>query len=237
MNHELRPPLTSIKGSLQLLSSGKLMELNPSAGHLVNMAMTNTERLSALVEGILDLERLDAGRMPASPETLPLKEVLGQCLENAAGYASTHGIEIVHGCCTGADTLIHADPAHLARVMDNLLSNAIKFSGNSTQITVSCEASNDHVSFSVADQGIGIDPDFRERMFDRFTQFDGSSTRAQQGSGLGLAIVRELVNRMHGEVSCTSVPGEGSTFTVTLPRAHAVTSAQIIELPSQHTAA
>ena len=139
MNHELRTPLTSIKGSLQLLSSGKLMELNPSAGHLVNMAMTNTERLSALVEGILDLERLDAGRMPASPETLPLKEVLGQCLENAAGYASTHGIEIVHGCCTGADTLIHADPAHLARVMDNLLSNAIKFSPRGSKIVIDCQ--------------------------------------------------------------------------------------------------
>ncbi len=237
MNHELRTPLTSIKGSLQLLSSGKLMELNPSADHLVGMAMANTERLSALVEGILDLERLDAGRMPASPETLPLKEVLGQCVENAEGYASAHGIEIVKGCCTGAEALIHVDPAHLARVMDNLLSNAIKFSGDSKQIIVSCEANEDHVSFSVADQGIGIDPDFRQRMFDRFTQFDGSSTRSHQGSGLGLAIVRELVTLMNGEVSCTSVPGEGSTFTVTLPRAHTVTNAQTIDLPSQITAA
>ncbi|WP_022693653.1 ATP-binding protein [Ponticaulis koreensis] len=237
MNHELRTPLTSIKGSLQLLSSGKLMELNPSAGHLVGMAMTNTERLSALVEGILDLERLDAGRMPASPETLPLKEVLGQCVENAEGYASAHGIEIVRGCCTGAEALIHVDPAHLARVMDNLLSNAIKFSGDSKQITVSCKANEDHVSFSVADQGIGIDPDFRQRMFDRFTQFDGSSTRSHQGSGLGLAIVRELVTLMNGEVSCTSVLSEGSSFTVTLPRAHTVTNTQMIDLPSQITAA
>ncbi len=219
MNHELRTPLTSIKGSLQLLSSGKLVDLNPSATHLIDMAVSNTERLSALVEGILDLERLDAGRMHDAPQLLTLRDILCKCVEYAHGYASASGISIERGCSAGADATILADPTHIARIMDNLLSNAIKFSGDSKLVTVACDATDDHVSFSVIDYGIGIDAEFAERMFDRFTQFDASSTRSQQGSGLGLAIVRELVSLMNGSITFTSKPGEGSCFTVTLPRA------------------
>lgn len=216
VSHELRTPLTSISGSLGLLKGGAAGELPPTALKLVKIAHSNSERLVRLINDILDIEKIESGKMAFDVQSVRLGPLLTQSLEGVAGYAEQYGVQFQFN--RGFEhAAVEADPDRLMQVMTNLLSNAIKFSPQGGTVSVDIQPADLSYRVSVTNSGEGIPDEFRDRIFSRFAQADVSSTRAQGGTGLGLNIVKEIVARLKGEVGFDSSPGEGSTFYFTLP--------------------
>jgi PAS domain S-box-containing protein len=218
VSHELRTPLTSMLGSLGLLREGSAGELAPEARQFVDVAYANCERLAELVNDILDMERIEAGRMDLRIETVDVEPLLARALELNGAYAQRYGARFA--LAPGAAGLrARADPDRLMQVLANLLSNAAKHSPAGGEVTVRAQAAAGAeataVRVSVTDRGAGIAPAFRARLFGKFEQAD----RKRGGTGLGLAISKALVERMQGRIGCDSEPGRGSTFWIELPRA------------------
>ncbi len=229
VSHELRTPLTSIKGSLQMLDSGLIGPLTDDQQELVAMAVTNSDRLGQLVNDILDLERLDAGRMPLTPEDVSATDLARQSAGGITGAATAAGVRlIVEAPDDTVDVLVHVDPHRMLQVLTNLLGNAIKFSERDSTVRVIVSRADDDITIAVADSGRGIPPDQLEAVFDRFGQVDARDSRRQGGTGLGLAIAREIVERSGGRISVTSIMGVGSTFTVHLH--HTTTAPDLAEV-------
>jgi PAS domain S-box-containing protein len=221
VSHELRTPLTSIKGSLQMLDSGILGELSDDQQELVTMAVANSERLGTLVNDILDLERLDSGRMPLDPVEVSALTLAHDSVTGITGAADAAGIALdLEQSAAGVDVDVVADPHRMVQVLTNLLGNAIKFSERGSTVRVVVSRDEDVVSISVADPGRGIPEDQLAAVFDRFGQVDVGDARRGSGTGLGLAIAREIVERSGGTITVESVLGEGSTFIVSMPAAH-----------------
>ncbi|WP_300973089.1 ATP-binding protein [Sphingomonas sp. LHG3406-1] len=216
VSHELRTPLTSISGSLGLLAGGAAGELGAKARRLIEIALNNSQRLIRLINDILDIEKIESGKMEFDNQELPLESLLQQVVDANSGYAEKHQVSMEVGAVP-ADAAIMADADRMSQVLTNLLSNAIKFSPVGGVVTLSVERFGKHWRISVIDRGPGISEEFRSRIFGKFAQADGSDSRLVGGSGLGLSIVKEIVLRSGGEVSFTSVAGEGSTFHVDLP--------------------
>jgi PAS domain S-box-containing protein len=220
VSHELRTPLTSIKGSLQMLDSGMLGDLSDDQQELVTMAVSNSERLGQLVNDILDMERLDAGRMPLEPLDVDAAELARQAVSGITGAADAAGITIEWTAVEGADLTVHADPHRMHQVLTNLLGNAVKFSERGSTVTVDVSRTATTVSLAVSDHGRGIPADQLSTVFERFGQVDAGDARRQGGTGLGLAIAREIVTRSGGTIEVASEMGVGSTFTVVMPAVH-----------------
>lgn len=218
VSHELRTPLTSIAGSLGLLTGGAAGPLPERAGRLVGIAHANSERLVRLVNDILDIEKIEAGETQFDIRALSLADLLGRTVDANGGYAHGFGVRLE---LAPVDDEAHVlgDPDRLQQVFTNLLSNACKFSPAGGRVLVMASALDGCWRVSVSDEGPGIPPAFQSRLFDKFTQADGSDTRAKGGSGLGLSIVREIVARHDGRVSFDTDEGRGTTFHVDLPRA------------------
>jgi signal transduction histidine kinase len=214
VSHELRTPLTSIRGSLGLLASGAL----PSAEQgerMLDIAITNTDRLIRLVSDFLDLERMTAGRADldlGATSTAALFEITVEAVRGAADKA---GITIT---VAGPDVPVQVDADRIVQVMVNLVGNAIKFSDEGGEVLLETNARDDEVELRVADRGRGIPLDRIERIFNRFEQVDSSDARDKGGTGLGLAIAKAIVEQHGGRIEVTSTLGEGTTFCVTLPR-------------------
>lgn len=221
VSHELRTPLTSIRGSLGLLASGKFGELPPQGGRLIEIALDNTERLVRLVNDILDLERIEAGRADLHRRVQQLCPVVDAARDAVSGVAEAAGVSLV---CEVPPVDVDVDPDFLVRAFTNLLGNAVKFSPAGSQVTITAEVGGGEVRVSVADRGRGIPADRLARVFERFEQVDASDSREKGGTGLGLAITRSIVDRHDGRMEVESVLGEGSTFTVVLPLADATRS-------------
>ncbi|MCX6432669.1 MAG: ATP-binding protein [Actinobacteria bacterium] len=218
VSHELRTPLTSIKGSLQMLSSGILGPLNEDQQELMTMAVNNSERLGQLVNDILDLERLDAGRMPLVPADVSAVSLAQQAVASMTGAATAADVTLaLDEADTDADLTVHVDPNRLVQVLTNLRGNAIKFSTAGTTVTVSATHLENEIRISVADRGRGIPADQLDSVFDRFGQVESGDSRREGGTGLGLAIAQEIVTRSAGRIIVESSMGVGSTFTVVLP--------------------
>ena len=218
VSHELRTPLTSIKGSLQMLSSGILGPLNEDQQELMTMAVNNSERLGQLVNDILDLERLDAGRMPLVPVNVSAAALAQQAVASMTGAASAAEVTLaMDETDTDVDLTVHVDPNRLMQVLTNLLGNAIKFSDRGATVTVSATRLDNEVRIGVADRGRGIPAEHLDSVFDRFGQVESGDSRREGGTGLGLAIAREIVTRSAGRIIVESSMGVGSTFTVVLP--------------------
>ncbi len=218
VSHELRTPLTSIKGSLQMLNAGITGPLNDDQQELVSMAVANSDRLGKLVNDILDLERLDSGRMPLEPAVVNAGDLIDQAIAGISGAAGAAGIRLVAELpADRGDLDVHVDPHRLHQVLTNLLGNAIKFSERNSEIRATATAEDDAVRIAIADRGRGIPEDRLATVFDRFGQVEGGDARREGGTGLGLAIAREIVERSGGTISVESTLGQGSTFTVTLP--------------------
>lgn len=214
VSHELRTPLTSMLGSLALLREGSAGELSADARKFVDMAYENSERLTALVNDILDMERIEAGRVDMELKDVDLAALLREAMDLNAAYAERHGVRFaLEGGAAGLR--VRADPERLMQVLTNLLSNAAKHSPRGADVTLWAEAAGGFVRIAVTDRGAGIAPAFLPRLFGKFEQAD----RAHGGTGLGLAISKALVERMRGSIGCDSVPGKGSTFWVDLPEA------------------
>lgn len=226
VSHELRTPLTSIAGSLGLISGGAAGDIPPKAARLVEIAHNNAARLVRLINDILDIEKIEAGRMPFDIRALPLATLLEAAGHQAAGFASEYRVSVnVEPVIAGAAVL--ADEDRLMQVVTNLLSNAIKFSRRGETVTVRVTPLDRRYRISVIDRGEGIPESFRSRIFGKFAQADASDSRQKGGTGLGLSIVREIVVRLGGSVDFESVEGAGSIFHVDLPAA---------ELPAAATA-
>ena len=184
------------------------------------MAVNNSARLRTLVDDILDVERLDAGRMPLRPERVSALTLAEQAVEGITGSAQAAGVPLsVAADADRACLDIVVDPHRMLQVLANLLGNAIKFSERGAPVLVHVGRSDQDVFWSVEDHGRGIPADRLTTVFERFGQVESGDARRQGGTGLGLAIAKELVTRSGGGLEVASEPGSGSTFTVTLPAA------------------
>jgi PAS domain S-box-containing protein len=218
VSHELRTPLTSIKGSLQMLDSGLLGPLEADQQELVTMAVANADRLGNLVNDILDLERLDSGRMPLEPATVAATTLARDGVEGIRGAAEAAGVRLATDLpADGTPVDVHVDPHRMLQVLTNLLGNAIKFSERGSTITVSVRRVDSWVDIAVADHGRGIPADQLATVFDRFGQVESGDARREGGTGLGLAIAKEITERSGGTLTVESTLGVGSTFTIRLP--------------------
>ena len=217
VSHELRTPLTSIRGALGLLASGSAGALPKAAVPLAEVAKRNAERLSHLIDDILDLTKLEGNQMVLQLRLTPLDVLLREAMTSNQGYALRAGVTLSADLPEGSPQ-VRVDGERFLQVMANLLSNAIKHSASGDAVALSLDWTASHVRVRVRDRGPGVDPRFRGRMFEKFSQADGSDRRAKGGTGLGLYISRMLVERMGGLLSVDSVPGEGATFSVELPR-------------------
>ncbi|MFB9313008.1 ATP-binding protein [Nocardioides plantarum] len=214
VSHELRTPLTSIRGSLGLLTSGKLGELTPRARSMATLALESSERLSRLINDILDLERIQSGTRAMSVAPVDSFELLARAVAEMSGMAHTKDIslELPH-----SDGRVLADADRIIQTLTNLINNAIKFSDPGQGVELSSVRQDDRVLFCVRDQGRGIPEDKLQTVFDRFEQVDSSDARALGGTGLGLAISRGIVERHGGRIWAESVLGEGTSVYFTLP--------------------
>ena len=216
VSHELRTPLTSIAGSLGLLAGGAGGHLESKAARLVNIARNNAERLVRLINDILDVEKLEAGRMPFNNQRLDVRNLIDAALDENAGYADRFGVKL-HFERPVDEVMALVDPDRMAQLLGNLLSNAIKFSPEHGVVTVELLPGEENHRLKVVDQGPGIPDEFRPRMFQKFAQADSSDSRAKGGTGLGLSIVREIVNRMGGTIEFESRTGEGTSVQIAIP--------------------
>jgi signal transduction histidine kinase len=216
VSHELRTPLTSIAGSLGLLMGNAAGKLPDAAVRLLAIAHTNSQRLVRLVNDILDIEKMESGQIIFKFVQVGVRPLIEQAIEANRGFAEGSGVRIrLEDAGAVCDVL--ADPDRLAQVVTNLLSNAIKFSPADNEVVVAIENGSDVVRISVRDHGPGISADFKPRIFERFAQADATNARQNGGTGLGLSIVKQIVDRLHGEVGFVDAPGGGTVFHVQLP--------------------
>lgn len=216
VSHELRTPLTSIHGSLRLLGSGLIENIPAQASELLQIAERNCIRLLALVNDLLDIEKLESGKLMLSLERLNLQQLLRDAIQDNQSYATQYGIHFELQP-VGENVYINADRHRFMQVMSNLLSNAAKFSHAGDTVEVSTEVLPSKVKILVVDHGSGISDVFRERIFQKFSQADSSATRKAGGTGLGLSISKALVEKMGGTIGFTSKKNQGSTFYFELP--------------------
>ena len=217
VSHELRTPLTSIRGSLGLILGGVAGELPEKAKSLLTIANNNSERLINLINDILDIEKITAGKMQFEYSITNLVTVVQQAIEANKGYADQ--LHIRFELMTGFDReiLVRVDKNRMAQVMSNLLSNAAKYSPTNDRVEISLTTAEDKVRISVHDHGKGIPEEFKPRIFNKFAQADSSDTRQKGGTGLGLNITQAIVERQNGNIGFDSSEQSGTTFYVDLP--------------------
>lgn len=215
VSHELRTPLTSIRASLGLLEGGVLGELPARVQNIINVANRNCQRLIALVNDILDMEKLMSNKMSLHLERLNLVELVKQSLDANQGYASTYEVEFVLQSPDQALDVL-ADSGRLSQVLTNLLSNAAKFSPPLGQVTVRILTEGSQIRIEVEDHGAGIPLNFQPLVFARFAQADHGNTRHQGGTGLGLNISRMLIEKMNGQIGFITRVGHGTVFWICL---------------------
>ena len=215
VSHELRTPLTAIHGALGLIEGGAAGEVSEKAQQLVALGKRNTERLVRLVTDILDLKRLESGRLVLKHQALEPRSPVGNAIEGIAVLAEDAGVTLETDI--GETPKVWADPDRIVQVLTNLLSNAIKFTPEGSTVRVGIVSAGDAVRFTVVDDGPGVPEGERERLFSRFQQLDQSDTRQVGGSGLGLAIARAIVLQHGGKIGVEAGGEGGSCFYFELP--------------------
>jgi len=220
MSHELRTPLNAIAGYVELLSTGLRGPVNEAQLRDLSRIQQNQQHLLEIITDILSFSRLEAGRVRYRLSPVPVRELLSRMEAMIEPQARARSVEY---CCQNVTNglAVVADREKLEQVLINLLGNAVKFTPSGGRITLSAADEGDRIKLRVQDTGIGIESWQMSTIFEPFVQLEPTLTRTTEGAGLGLAISRELTRGMGGEISVTSVPGEGSTFTVELPRASA----------------
>lgn len=227
VSHELRTPLTAIRGALGLLDGGAVAGLPPAMMPLLNIAQKNSESLTRLINDLLDLQKMEAGKMEFIYEDCALFPLLETAIQQNQAFAQSMSVELVldTDAGMGADSLqerwLSVDAGRFQQVMANLISNACKFSPEGSQVRLYALAWADQmIRIIVADSGPGIPENFQERIFKKFSQADASDTRSQSGTGLGLAISKMIVRQLHGEIgfyNASPPEGGGARFYVDLP--------------------
>ena len=216
VSHELRTPLTSISGALGLVCGGALGPVTEQTQAMLDIAYKNSQRLTHLINDLLDMEKLVAGKMRFELQTQEVMPLVEQAVESMRSYAQQHQVELViRQRADGAK--VRVDASRLQQVLSNFLSNAAKFSPVGGTVEISVRGERDVVRVEVQDHGPGIPAEFRKRIFQKFSQADSSDTRQKGGTGLGLAISKELIERMNGMVGFTSQKDQGARFHFELP--------------------
>ena len=217
MSHELRTPLNAIDGYAELLMLGVHGPLTDDQREDIERIRRSERHLLGLINEVLNYTRLEAGAVQYDTSDVRLDELVASCDALTAPQRSAKRLDYRFDGCP-RDLLVRADPDRLRQILLNLVGNAIKFTPEGGSIVVACSADDHFVSVAVTDNGPGIDADRLENIFEPFVQVGPRYTRPSDGVGLGLAISRDLARGMGGELSVRSVPGRGSTFTLTLPR-------------------
>lgn len=216
VSHELRTPLTSIKGSLGLLVGGAVGELNDKALNMLHIAYSNCERLIDLINDILDIEKIESGKMEFHWRQINLQKLLQEAVIANQAYAEKFSTKL-NLIITEENVMVRGDYGRLMQVVTNLISNGVKFSPHQSTVTIKLEKQNGYAKVSVIDQGQGVPDEFREHIFKRFSQADSSSIRKVSGSGLGLNISKAIIDKLSGNIDFISEENKGSTFYFELP--------------------
>lgn len=221
VSHEVRTPLTAIKGTLEILGDESYFEMPEPQRELLEICFTNVERLETLINDILDFSKLESSRLSTHFGSVHVGSLLGSVVVNLGKLAEQKSIGIETEV---SDPLpaIEADELRISQVLTNLLGNAVKFSSENGTIRVRATVDGEGVRLDIEDTGIGISPDDIPKLFTKFRQLDSSSTRTASGTGLGLAISKGIVEEHAGRIWVTSTPGQGSVFSVWLPIEQAV---------------
>jgi signal transduction histidine kinase len=229
MSHELRTPLNAIIGVTEMLREDA--EAAKQDTEPLDRVLGAGRHLLALINDILDLSKIEAGRMELQPESFALAPLIANAVKTIEPLAVKNGNQVAVQC-DGEIGTMHADQMRLRQALLNLMSNANKFTDHGT-ITIDArqrqEGSRDWITISVADTGIGMTAEQMGKLFQEFSQADASTTRKYGGTGLGLAISKRFCQMMGGDITVESEPGRGSTFTIRLPR--------IVEVPKEAVAA
>jgi len=217
MSHELRTPLNAVLGFAQLLKLNDIEPLTEGQRSRVDLMEKAGHHLLGVINDVLDLSRIEAGRLPLSPEPVAVHDAFEQALTLVDGVAREAGVRI-HPGPTDAALAVHADRLRLRQVLVNLLSNAIKYNRLGGQVVLRAWAEGDVTHLEVADTGRGMTPEQLQHLFEPFNRL-GAERLGVDGSGIGLVIVRRLLHLMGGDVRVQSTAGEGTRVTCTLPRA------------------
>lgn len=226
VSHELRTPLTAISGALGLITAGALGPVGDTMAQMLFIAHDNSKKLTQLINDLLDIDKLVAGKMTFDIQRYTLRELLQTCIRHNQPYADHYHIQLQ--LTAGDDAYIEVDSLRFQQVLSNLLSNAVKFSPAAGVVTITTTLDAGTARISVIDHGSGIPLEFRDRIFEKFSQADSADARSKGGTGLGLAIVRELTVRMGGHIWFDTEEGVGTQFHVEFP-------AHKIDKPSEKT--
>lgn len=217
VSHELRTPLTSIKLALDLLNAGCLGPVPEKMKSVLETAGRNGERLSKLIDDLLDLQKIEAGEMTYRMETLELQSFLSDAIDANQHFAEGQQVTLIPEYHDKPQTFVEADEMRLMQVMSNMISNAVKFSHKGGDVLVGYQHNNGTTTIYVKDNGIGIPEGAYEKVFGKFSQLDSSDRRQIGGTGLGMSISKEIVEHFNGTIDYTSELGQGTTFFVELP--------------------
>lgn len=216
VSHELRTPLTSIRGSLGLIVGGAVGSFTEKARKLLEIANNNCERLLMLINDILDIEKIEAGKMIFTLKVVDIQDLVNESILINKIYANKFGVKVqlVKG---QSGIKVNVDSHRVLQVLTNLISNAVKFSPLGATVDISIERNNDIVRVSIIDYGIGISEEFQKSIFQKFSQADSSTTRGKSGTGLGLSISKAIVEKLKGTLSFNSQKNQGAVFYFDLP--------------------
>lgn len=216
VSHELRTPLTAIRGSIGLIVGGIFGDVPKKAEDMARICQHNAERLLFLVNDLLDLQKIEQGKLEITPVPVDASPLLRSCTENLQSYANGFGSKIMLND-QAPHAVVNLDPDRLQQVLANLLSNAVKFSPKNTVVMLSARTEARQLVIAVQDQGRGIPEAQYSKVFEPFTRLEPQDGEAQPGSGLGLSISKKLVQYMGGQISFSSQEGIGTTFELRFP--------------------
>ena len=216
ISHELRTPLTSIMGSLGLIIGNQVGEIPDTVQQMLQVAYQNGERLTLLINGLLDIQKIESGNLELHLDIVPLNDLLNEAVSANTGYAEKLNVKLSLTPCP-QEVLLMADRNRMMQVLSNLISNGIKFSPKGEVVTVSAEVINSIVRVSVNDNGAGIQDEFKPKIFKKFSQAETGNLRNVEGTGLGLSISKAIIEDHGGMIDFISEDSKGSTFFFELP--------------------
>jgi PAS domain S-box-containing protein len=212
-SHELKTPLTSLSALVQMLRHKLKNNSDPFIPQALDKAILQSKRMSSLINGFLNVSRLESGKLEINPETFNLSLLVAEEVEESRLTAGSHTFALL----SNEPLIISADRGKIGSVISNLLSNAVKYSPRGTEITIHCTAEDGQVLFSIRDEGQGISPHDLPRIFDRYYRADSAHTKNVSGFGVGLYLSAEIIQRHNGKIWAESEKGTGSTFFFSLP--------------------
>jgi signal transduction histidine kinase len=220
VSHELRTPMTAIKGYVDILTMGAAGALDENQTHFLEIVRNNIDRLNILVNDLLDISRIEAGRVTLSPQSVNLREIAEEIITETLRRSQQENKPMALSLdAPPRISPVIGDGERIRQIMGNLVDNAYNYTPSNGSIRINIHQQNDEVQVDVQDNGVGIAPEDQARVFERFFRGEHPLVLATPGTGLGLPIVRQLVEMHKGRIWMTStgVPGEGSTFSFTLP--------------------